>query len=195
MKRRGFFMALIILSSISLLCSCWGYGEVYYGYPPDYPPPPDYVTPPEYNLFGTYWLLGFDVDYYDYYTLDYLYSTSEGDVGSYSGELRIGYYSMSQTIVIEGDYFVQSDYYDVIYTYGTSEGIFDYENDDDALFFCSGDVLTIVLSFCSQPLGLCWDEIYYWEKVSDRLSVDQPGPADQVGVETAPGRLGGVLAR
>ena len=110
------------------------------------------------------------MDYYDYYTLEYLYSTDEGDVGGFSGELRIGYYSMSRTISIEGNVDVMNDYYDVIYTFETSEGIFDFEYEDDALFYCYDDVLAMILSYCSEPLGLCWDEIYYWEKVSDWLS-------------------------
>lgn len=169
--------AVFLVLCAGLLCSCWGSAEVYY-----YDPPPDYVTPPQYDLIGTYRLLGFDVDYYDYYDPNiYLGSEDEGDFYRFSGELRIRSSIISQSIYVRPEaydeyelYFEMEDDYAVYYTTRPYEGIFDfyYNHYDiydysDMSFSCSGYQLTTVSYICSPELVLCWEEWDYWEKVSD----------------------------
>ena len=165
-----------------LLCSCWGSAEVYYG-DPYYDPPSYYVTPPAYDLVGTYRLLGFNVDYYDYNDQNvYLGSEYEGDFYRFSGELRIRLSSISQSIYVRPEvydeyelYFEMEDDYEVFYTTRPYKGIFDfyynyydiYNYYSDMTFSCSGYRLTTLSYTCSAYLALCWEEQDYWEKVSD----------------------------
>lgn len=130
----------------------------------------DSVTPPGTNLIGTYELLGFDVDYYDYDTLDYLFSLDEGDVSSFSGEWIISSNTMSQTINLEGDISSISENYSITYTNGTSVGVFHLPGYDIG-FACSGNQITTYGEFCSLALGYCWGEWDYWTKTSDSTSL------------------------
>ncbi|MBN2720287.1 MAG: hypothetical protein JXR72_04195 [Proteobacteria bacterium] len=175
-KYTKYTRAAFLVLCAGLLCSCWGSAEVYYGDPYYYDPrPPDYV--------GTYRLLGFDVDYYDYYDPNiYLGSEYEGDFYDFWGELRVGSYSITQKIYVRPGpndeselYFEMEDDYTVYYTDPPYEGVFDfyynnygiYDYYEDMYFSYSGSLLTTVSYTCSASLGLCWEEWDYWEKVSD----------------------------
>ena len=106
------------------------------------------VTPPGTNLIGTYNLTGFDVDYYDYNTLVYLFSADESDLSSFSGEWIISSNSMSQTMTFEGQVYSVSDNYSITYTNGTTEGFFHVTGGDIA-FSCSGNQITTYAFVCS----------------------------------------------
>lgn len=156
----------------------------------------DSVTPPGTNLIGTYRLMGFDVDYYDYDTSAYLLSIDEGDVSSFSGEWLISSNTMSQTINVEGQILSISDNYSITYTSGTTEGLF-HVTAYDIAFSCSGSqITTFVFNVCSSILGVCWDEWDYWEKVSDSLSVSIESLSSQPDSEYQFGELlGSILLR
>jgi len=130
------------------------------------------VTSPEYDIIGTYRLTGFDIDFYDYDTLDYLFSLDEDDADSFSGTMKIGLTTISQTVTIEGETFSVSDNYTITYTSGTTEGILHVTGNDIPFYISGYDIMTFA-SACSFELGLCWDEWDYWRKVADSLALDQ----------------------
>ncbi len=155
-------VGIMIIAGIFLVTSCGGGGGG-----------GEKVTPPTVNLTGTYNLIGFDVDYYDGGGF-YVGSIDETDFSSWSGVMKVGVTTISQSLTLESDVMGVSGTYVVTYTNGTAVGYFTVNvggQIDNVGFAIDGNIMTTYAEGYVSAYGWDYGEWDYWRKVSDSVSL------------------------
>jgi len=156
----GLFMLGVV--AVFAMVSCGGGGGGGGSGPP--------VTPPSQSLQGTYSLTGFQVNYSNGTTIDEHSSV----ITSWSGTMKIGTDSFSQSIVINNIPLAVSGSATISWITPNVSGIAhvtDPSGSHDVAFTISGNDLSTYSGVVqSGTPGLTFEEYDYWTKVSDSLS-------------------------
>ena len=146
------------------------------------------VTPPSQSLQGTYTLTGFDVVYSNGTTI----SENSPLITSWSGTMKIGTSSFSQSIVVNGTPLAVSGSATISWITPGVSGIAhvtDSSGTHDVAFTISGNDLS-TYSGVVQSGGLTFEEWDYWTKVSDSLAPVREGSVTEKTDESAyPGKF------
>jgi len=167
--------------SIAAMFALVGFGCGGGGGGGDTPP----VTPPSQSLQGTYSLVGFDLDYSNGTTIN----ENSPVITSWSGTMKIGTDTISQSFVINNTPFAATGTATITWTTAGVAGIAhitDQTGTHDVAFTISGNNLTTYSGVMdSGTPGITVEEYDHWNKISDSLSPEREGSVTEKSDEQA----------